>query len=504
MKTIGRYEIIGLLGRGGMGKVYKVRLPVLDKIAALKCLEPSWQLAQLISMDKLKEQFIFEAKIIANIRHPNIPDVWNLEEENGNLRYLMDYFPHNLGVMIGETYWAESPSRIIRIEKAVHYTKEILQGLCRLHHAGIIHRDLKPFNIMITEQDSVKIADFGLSKIRGERSDFPKHLMIGTKFYVAPEQEIAPDSVDFSADIYSVGVILYRMLTGILPQDSEKPPSRFNQDIDADWDAFILKAIAKEPAQRFSGANVMLQELESLYNRFIEKQGKNCLFVENQAYKADSQTTTAQEKIRLRSDAITVTSQHAKTVFNLNELWRPVGYIQNQFKSDADGIVIDNTTDLVWQQSGSEYPQTLTEAQLYINFLNETRFGGYVNWRLPTIDELISLLKPSLIGEDFCFESLFDKRQKWIRSVDRRSLKTVWYVNVEIGFVAAFNIADLLYTKAVCDLRNQPELSENNIKNAQSQMNTAYAPLNPEKNQDFSELNRRYYFRTDTDMPNQN
>jgi len=451
MKTIGRYEIIGLLGRGGMGKVYKVRLPVLDKIVALKCLEPSSQLVQLIKMDKLREQFIFEAKIIANLRHPNIPDVWNLEEENGKLWYMMDYFPHNLGVMIGETYWAESPSRIIRVEKAVHYTQEILQGLCRLHHAGIIHRDLKPFNIMITDQDTVKIADFGLSKIRGERSEFPKHLMIGTKFYAAPEQEAAPDAVDFSADIYSVGVILYRMLTGILPQDSAKLPSRFNQDIDSDWDAFILKAIAKEPAQRFSGANAMLQELESLYNRFREKKEKSCLIFEKQDYKHDSLTKTAQEKVRLRSDEITVTSQNAKIVFNLNELWRPIEFIPNQFKADTDGIIIDNTTELVWQLSGSEYPQTLSEAQGYIGYLNETKFGGYVNWRLPTIDELISLLKPSPPGEDFCFESLFDKRQKWIRSVDSRSLKSAWYVNVEMGFVATHNIEDLLYTKAVCN-----------------------------------------------------
>lgn len=450
MKTIGRYEIIGLLGRGGMGKVYKVRLPVLDKVAALKCLEPSWQLAELMGMDKLKEKFIFEAKIIANLRHPNILDVWNLEEENGKLRYLMDYFSHNLGVMIGETYWADSPSRIIRIERAVNYTTEILQGLCRLHHAGIIHRDIKPFNMMITDQDSVKIADFGLSKVRGESSDFPKHLMIGTKFYAAPEQEAAPDAVDFSADIYSVGVILYRMLTGTLPQNSAQPPSRFNQDMDADWDAFILKAIAPKPAQRFSGANAMLTELRLLYRLFREKQEKSCRILETQAHKSDSSTRSAQEKIRLRADEITVTSQHAKAVFKLNELWRPLEYIQNQLKPDADGVIIDNTTGLVWQQSGSEYPQTLSEAQSYIGFLNETRFGGYANWRLPTIDELISLLKPSPPGEDFCFESLFDNRQKWIRSVDRRSLKSGWYVNVELGFVATHNIADLLYTKAVC------------------------------------------------------
>jgi serine/threonine-protein kinase len=448
MKTIGRYEIIGLLGRGGMGKVYKVRLPVLDKVAALKCLEPSWQLAELIGMDKLREQFIFEAKIIANLRHPNILDVWNLEEENGKLWYLMDYFSHNLGVMIGETYWADSPSRIIRIEKAVHYTTEILQGLCRLHHAGIIHRDIKPFNMMITDQDSVKIADFGLSKVRGENSEFPKHLMIGTKFYAAPEQEAAPDAVDFSADIYSVGVILYRMLTGILPQDSVDPPSRFNQDIDSEWDAFILKAIAPKPDRRFPAANVMLHQLQLLYNRFREKQEKTCRILENQTHKFK----TAQEKIRLRSDEISVTSQHAKAAFKLNELWRPIEYIQHQLNPDTDGVIIDHTTGLAWQQSGSEYPQTSGEAQSYIGFLNETRFGGYANWRLPTIDELISLLKPSSPGEDFCFESLFDNRQKWIQSADRRSLKSGWYVNVELGFVATHNIADLLYTKAVCTI----------------------------------------------------
>ena len=443
MKSIGQYEIIGILGRGGMGTVYKVRLPRLDKIAALKCLEPNPRLIQLLGEDRLRERFAFEAKLIANLRHPNITDVWGLEEADGRLCYLMEYFCHNLGTVIGETYWADSPSRMIRIQRAVRYTEEILEGLSRIHAAGIIHRDIKPFNIMLTDQDSVKIADFGLAKIKEETANFPEDLFIGTKGYAAPEQAASPDTADIGADIYSAGVILYRMITGRLPQNPVIAPSRLNRDTDSDWDAFIFKAIAETPEKRFSDASVMSEGLRMLYQRFIERKEKSCPIIENPIYQTDFPKTFG-----LRSEGVSVSAENAQTVFNLNELWRPLDYIPNRLKLCGNGTIQDDATGLIWQQSGSEYPMTLDQTQAYIRALNESRSRDTL-WRLPTIEELMSLLIPPPPAEDFCFESVFNSRQKWVWSSDRRSFKSAWYVNVEMGFVASHDNTGFLYVKAV-------------------------------------------------------
>ncbi|MDP3284273.1 MAG: serine/threonine-protein kinase, partial [Desulfobacterales bacterium] len=192
MNKIDRFEICGLLGIGGMGKVFKVKLPVIGKIAALKLLEPNPFLVSLIGAEKIKKLFISEAVTMANLRHPNIVEIWDFGESDGRPYYIMDYFCNNLGSMIGESYQAEIPSRIIRIDKAVHYARQILEGVSCLHHAGIIHRDIKPFNMLVTEQDRIKISDFGLSKLRGESFEGPPGLKVGSPWYAAPEQERDP------------------------------------------------------------------------------------------------------------------------------------------------------------------------------------------------------------------------------------------------------------------------------------------------------------------------
>ncbi|MCU0614498.1 MAG: serine/threonine protein kinase, partial [Desulfobacterales bacterium] len=179
---IGRYEVCGMLGRGGMSRVYKVKVPVIGKIAALKIMSPDPLLAKLMDTAKLNELFISEAVIMAGLRHANIVDVWDFDEADGNLFYIMDYYCNNLGIIIGETYRTEQPSRVIRLDKAIHYISQILAGLARLHHAGIIHRDIKPFNILVTEQDTIKISDFGLSKLRGETFGGPRNLNVGSPF----------------------------------------------------------------------------------------------------------------------------------------------------------------------------------------------------------------------------------------------------------------------------------------------------------------------------------
>jgi serine/threonine protein kinase len=276
MNKIGKYKIRGLLGRGGMSNVYKAELPVIGKIVALKLLDPNPVLVDLIGMDKIHDLFISEAVKLANLRHPNIVEIWNFDEVDGKPFYLMDYYFNNLATMIGETRRTDQPSRIIKLDKAIHYTRQILSGLACLHHAGIIHRDIKPFNILLTDHETIKICDFGLSKLRGETLSGPSNLKIGSPWYAPPEQEDDPEYVDFRADLYSTGVTLYRMLTGALPEQNVEPPSTFNPDLDRAWDEFLLRSIATHPKNRFISAKAMLSELDSLDAAWQERKDKIC------------------------------------------------------------------------------------------------------------------------------------------------------------------------------------------------------------------------------------
>ena len=448
MKTLGRYEIVGVLGRGGMGKVYKVRLPRMGKIAALKVFAPSRKLMQRVGIDTLLEQFIFEATAVAAIRHPNIVAVWRLDETEDGPCYLMEYFCHNLGTFMGEAYWADTPSRVLPVQRAVGYTRGALAGLSRLHYAGMVHRDIKPFNLMVTDDETVKLADFGLSLRRGESSPFPDEMMVGTRGYAAPEQVADPESADARADLYAVGVTLYRMLTGRLPGESMVPASRLCSGLDTGWDDFFVKALSADPGSRFSSAGDMSAALDGHFDDFQQRQAATCRLAPPPLVPPLPQAAGGADRLRLRSEAMTVTAQRAGRVFLLDSLNRPAVHVVNRLVPREDHTVFDDATGLLWQRAGSAYPMTLDEARVYIGRLNETRFARRHDWRLPSVDELLSLINP-LDETDFCFEPVFDTEQKWLWSADRRSKRAAWYVDVNLGFVAAHDDTGYFYAKAV-------------------------------------------------------
>ncbi len=452
MKTIGKYKICGLLGRGGMSKVFKVELPVIGKVAALKLLEPHSTLIRLIGKEKIHRLFVSEATAMSNLKHPNIVEVWDFDENNGAPFYTMDYFPNNLGVMIGETYQPDIPSRIIPLDKAVHYTRQILSGLACLHHYGIIHRDIKPYNILVTEQDLAKIGDFGLSKLRGEAFKGPPNLKVGSPWYAAPEQEDDPDTVDYRADLYAVGVILYRMVTGTLPGKRPKKPSTMNTDLDDGWDFFLKKTLSPKPQKRYSGAKEMIRDLNDLYKAWTEKKAYECNlpFLHTNGSKSNSPIGKPSIK-KLRTCKVKANAKQARQRFGLDPLWRPVHYVVNDFETGPEGTVVDSATGLVWQQSGCDYPLTWGKAAGYIATLNKHHHAGRRNWRLPTIDELISILTETPHGQDLCIEPIFDQQQKWLWSCDKRSYTSAWYVSVDMGFVSSQDLSAYYYVRGVSD-----------------------------------------------------
>lgn len=450
-KYIGKYQLNAFLGSGSMGRIYRVTIPVLEKTAALKLFTPSRALIEKTGLTWLREQFIHEAAVIANIRHPNVVSIWSLEETANELFYLMEYYCRNLGQLIGESYWADRPSRKVSVDKACHYLTQIIEGLCRLHEADIIHRDIKPFNIMIEDTGTAKIVDFGLSKRRGEKKLLSaEKLTIGTPFYSAPEQIDSPETVDQRADLYSAGVILYRMVTGHLPDKNPALPSELNAQLDRNCDRFILKAIAPHPDDRFQTADAMSEELKAFYELYKNARQREC-FAPDDIFQEKETAPRIKPTLPIRSESSRILAKDARTVFNLDDLHQPAAFVENAFQKISDTMVIDHATNLIWQQSGSRYPMMWDQAQRYIRMLSESGFGGYQNWRMPTINEILSLVNP-MHDDDFCMEPVFSPDQKWLWSGDTRSKKSVWTVDAQMGFVNCSDPFDYNFVKGVCSV----------------------------------------------------
>lgn len=411
MKKIGRYTIAGLLGKGGMGKVFKVSYPVTGKVAALKLLDPAPLLAKLTPLKNLKEQFTREAVIMASIRHPHVVDVLDFCQTDGQLYYLMDFFSTSLGTLMGE--WGEAePTRVIPIDKAIHYTAQTLKGLECLHFFHIIHKDIKPANILITDQDTAKICDFGLSSRRGERQqDRHAGIRVGSPFYAAPEQEKNPDHVDVTADIYSTGVMLYKMLTGQLPEKNASAVSRMNPDLDDNWDRFLACAMHADPAKRFQSANAMARHLNDLARAWDEKKENICAMPAFLETEPDSNGINLKNPGPVRSLPAKVPLKQARECFNLNRFMQPVHYPRHALKPAETHLVQDAGTGMTWQRSGTAFPVTWHQAIDYVDRLNAQAFGGYFDWRLPTVPELLTLARPPKKGRDHCISSLFDFEQ---------------------------------------------------------------------------------------------
>ncbi len=452
---LGRYNVCGLLGRGGMGVVYKVRQPVTGRIAALKILKPADTLLKLVGLEGLRRQFESEAVTMASLNHPNIAAVWDYDEAGGIPFFVMEYYCLNLGMLMGESYRVEAPTRRLPLDKAVNYTLQTLDALARMHHAGIVHRDMKPFNLMLTDSGRIKVIDFGLSRLRGETgSAAPSGVKVGSPYYAPPEQETDPDSVDGRADCYPVGVMLYRMLTGVLPTDEAnlengaiQPASRFNPDLDAAWDAFFNRAMARAAEDRFSDATTMKQALENVYQAWRDQLAAVCRGV-------DDLTTgpLTVEPGGLRSEPIKVGTRHARVRFVLDPLWRPESLTDRGVKTyarHADGTVVDEATGLQWQRVGGDYPATWSDAHAYVADLNAHGFAGASDWRLPTVDELVSLLERPPVMRDFCLPQVFDPSRSTLWTCDRKSYTAAWFVSAALAFVGWQDFSCRFHVRAV-------------------------------------------------------
>jgi len=441
LKLIGKYEVRGLLGRGGMAKVFKVAMPVLGRLAALKLFQPKPELLLLLSEAELRRRFEEEARILAQLRHPNLVEVWDWGEHERQPFYVMDYLCRSLGGVIGEGSDLEESTRLLTVEEAVDYGLQVLAGLDCLHAADLVHRDIKPGNILLTAQDQVRLADLGMARSGIHKEYEPGNLLIGSPFYAAPEQEEDPEKAGPAADIYSLGVTLQRLLTGKLSLGPGEMASSLNPDLDHDWDQFLAQAMALLPEQRFTTAAKMAAALDELGRDWRRRKEAACAL-------HPDQPPLARHGQR-RAESLKVSPSRARQVFGLNQWWSPLAFAGGGLKEKAREVLFDPASGLVWQRSGSRYPLAWQKAAAYCRRLNKEGWAGIRNWRLPTVDELQSILRPPARAGDLCLQSAFDPRQRWLWSADRASFMAAWYVSVDMGFVSWQDFSCPFYARAV-------------------------------------------------------
>jgi len=262
-----RFELIEEIGRGGMGIVYKAKDLLLNRIVAYKILP-----GNLKENPEAVQNFLREARAAAALNHKNIVTIYDIEEEGGEYVIVMEFVE---GITLKK--------KIMEIKRfalsdAIKIITEICDALDYAHKNKIIHRDIKPNNIMLTKENSVKILDFGLAKILEDVMSLQTRSM-GTPFYVSPEQIIGDPKVmpvDHRADIYSLGVTMFEMITGTLPftkgdisyhhihTPPPSPSSVMEKPLPPQIDRIILKCLAKEPDRRYSSAREIAQELMSI------------------------------------------------------------------------------------------------------------------------------------------------------------------------------------------------------------------------------------------------
>ncbi len=263
-QQIGEYEVVGKLGAGGLGVVYEVRHLISRRAEAMKVLLPDQ-----MGTPEMAERFRREVQLLATLNHVNIAALHNAFYYDSQLVMVME-------LIHGETLRNRSMRVATPLAKAMSYAHQILSALAVAHRAGIVHRDIKPSNVMVTEQDVIKLLDFGIAISGGSADLTNPGFLVGSLNYMSPEQ-VSGGKATARSDIYSVGVTLYELMTGELPitgatnyeimtghlQRVPVPPIELNAVVPRAVSDAIMRALAKDPQERFATAEAFALALES-------------------------------------------------------------------------------------------------------------------------------------------------------------------------------------------------------------------------------------------------
>ena len=276
-QRIGRYKILGELGRGAMGIVYKADDPNLDRAVALKTIVLE---ADAEGRKEYERRFFLEAKAAGKLNHPNIVTVYDFGEEDGVAYLAMELVE---GTDLRERL-KDSKGEGLPAMEAVDVAQQIAEGLGYAHERGIVHRDIKPGNIMLQPRGQAKIMDFGLARMRVADHKTSTGMVLGTPKYMSPEQ-VAGQPVDQRSDIFSLGIVLHEMLTGqrlFAGEDApqmmhnvvhveHEPPTRIKPELPSMLDFVVARALKKDPALRYQDAFELSADLG---NCLAELRGK--------------------------------------------------------------------------------------------------------------------------------------------------------------------------------------------------------------------------------------
>ena len=263
-ETVGAYRIIEPLGQGGMATVFKAYHAALDRYVAIKVLHPAFK-----EDPNFLSRFNREARIVAKLDHPNIVPIYDFAQDADTPYLVMRYVE-------GKTLKAILREGPIPTERVFSIIRPALDGLAYAHAQGVLHRDIKPSNIMVANDEHVYLADFGLARIaKAGESTMSQDMLIGTPQYISPEQA-SGKPIDERSDIYSVGIVLYEMLTGRVPFSADTPysvihdhiytplplPTSINPNLPPNLERVLVKALDKDPAARYASANELSAALD--------------------------------------------------------------------------------------------------------------------------------------------------------------------------------------------------------------------------------------------------
>jgi eukaryotic-like serine/threonine-protein kinase len=276
VKKIGRYKITSELGRGAMGVVYKADDPNLDRTVALKTISLE---KEADGRAEYQKRFMLEAKAAGKLTHANIVTTYDFGEVDGMAYLAME-------LLEGTDLRKRVQQGAIPPLEAVEIGCQVAEGLAYAHGRGIVHRDIKPANIMLPERGPAKIMDFGLARMRLADHKTSTGIVLGTPRYMSPEQ-ISGQPVDHRSDIFSLGIVLWEMLTGkrlfsgtemaqvshSITYDEHEPPTRVNPDLPAMLDFVVARALKKDPAVRYQDADEMAADLHTCLAELRAREG---------------------------------------------------------------------------------------------------------------------------------------------------------------------------------------------------------------------------------------
>jgi Flp pilus assembly protein TadD len=264
-ENVGAYRIVEQLGSGGMATVYKAYHAALDRYVAIKVLHPAFK-----ADSGFLARFQREARVVARLEHPHIVPVYDFSEHKGSPYLVMRFIE-------GETLKARLEREQLTLSEILDIIRPVGQALTYAHERGVLHRDVKPSNVLLAHDGGVFLTDFGLARIvQAGESSLTRDAMVGTPYYISPEQAIGKSELDPRTDIYSFGVVLYELFTGRVPFQADTPfavihdhiytplplPTSVNPNLPAALERVLLKAMAKEPNDRYDAAVEMVAAVE--------------------------------------------------------------------------------------------------------------------------------------------------------------------------------------------------------------------------------------------------